>query len=333
MTAPLRIAVTGANGFIGAALCDALQSAGLQVRRITRKLQAQDLPVDDRGLASGGVDAVAVGDIDATTDWTQALHGCKVVIHLAAHQSSRRSPSNSVDLAFDRVNTRGTLNLVTQAAEAGVERFLFLSTIKVHGEVTQPGHAWVETTAPNPQDLYSQSKWQAETALIAAASASGMEWVIIRPPAVYGPTQQRSNIRSLARWVAQGVPLPLGAIKNQRSMIALPNLVDVIVRCTTHAQAVNQIFVVSDDHDLSLPELIQKMAARLNTKARLIPVPLGLLKICAAAIGQEAVMQRLTGNLQVDISKVKEILGWSPPFSVDDGLCYLMRGDFDKEAV
>lgn len=337
--APLRVGITGANGFIGSALCASVQDVGLVARRIVRELPACEMPLGrsevaaDGGDSADGADAVAVGEIDGNTNWGQALRGCDVVIHLAAHQSISRQASTQADLAFDRVNTCGTMRLATQAAASGVKRFIFISTVKIHGEVTQAGSPWVETSPSNPQDLYSQSKWQAEAALVAAAAAGGMEWVIIRPPMVYGPGLQRSNIRSLARWVARGVPLPLGGIQNQRSMIALPNLIDFILLCTAHPSAANQCFLISDDHDLSIPALIQKMALCSRSPARIFSVPVGALRIFATLLGQTSFLQRLTGNLQVDISKAKSLLGWHPPHTVEDGLRYFLRDEIGKKVV
>ena len=316
-----------------------MRQAGWLVREVTRQQKIHDFhlgsvdTVADELHRTVSVDAVVVGDIDADTDWSLALKGCDVVIHLAAHQTPARQPSDQDALLFERVNVLGTLNLAKQAVAAGVTRFVFVSTAKIHGEVTVPGSPWVETSPSNPQGLYSQSKHSGEMALVEAACASGMEWVVIRPPMVYGPGHQASNIRSLARWVGLGVPLPLGLVRNQRSTIALPNLLDFILLCSVHTKAANQAFLVSDGCDISVRELVQKIAVFLCKPDRLVPVPIRLLNICGALVGQAGLVQRLTGNLQVDISKAKKLLGWCPPYTVDDGLQYFLRGEIDKKVV
>ena len=337
--APLRVAITGANGFIGSALCASMRDAGWLVREITRQQKSRYLPHDSVDFVANGlgradfVDAVGVGDIDGSTDWAHTLRDCDVVVHLAAHQTATRQSSAQADLAFERVNALGTLNLAKQAAASGVKRFVLLSTVKIHGEATPPSSTWIEASPPNPQSLYSQSKYRAEMALIAAAAVSAMEWVVVRPPMVYGPGHQASNIRSLVRWVELGVPLPLGLVRNQRSIIALPNLIDFILLCAVHPNAANQTFLVSDGCDISVRELVQKIAAFSCRPVKLVPVPISLLKICSAFVGQAGLVQRLTGNLQVDISKAKELLEWRPPYTVEDGLQYFLRGEIDKKVV
>jgi UDP-glucose 4-epimerase len=220
---------------------------------------------------------------------------------------------------FRRVNVQGTLNLARQAAAAGVRRFVFVSSIKVNGEATQLGRPFTADDAPAPLDSYGVSKMEAEQGLREIALQTGMEVVIIRPSLVYGPSV-KANFAAMMRWLKRGVPLPLGAIHNQRSLVSLDNLVGLIVTCLTHPAAANQTFLVSDGEDASTTELLRRMGQAMGHPARLIPVPTSWLKLAAAMVGKRDVAQRLCGSLQVDISKTRELLGWAPPVSLDEGL-------------
>ena len=223
-------------------------------------------------------------------------------------------------LEFRHINVDGTLNLARQAAEAGTRRFVFLSSIKVNGERTNPGRPFTADQQPEPGDPYGVSKMEAEIALRELAKKTGMEVVIIRPPLVYGPGV-KANFLEMMRWLSRGVPLPLGAVtQNKRSLVALGNLVDLVETCIEHPAAANQTFLVSDGEILSTADLLQRLGIALGCPARLIPVPVGLLKLGAALLGRSAVAQRLCGSLEVDIGKTRELLGWSPPLSVDEGL-------------
>jgi nucleoside-diphosphate-sugar epimerase len=221
--------------------------------------------------------------------------------------------------AFRAVNVDGTLNLARQAAAAGVKRFVFVSSVKVNGECTAPGRAFTEADAPMPQDAYGQSKHEAEQGLRQLSSDMGMEVVIIRPPLVYGPGV-KANFATLMHAVQRGWPLPLGSVHNQRSLVALSNLVDFIVTCITHPQAANQTFLVSDGQDLSTAELVRGIAQAAGVPARLLPVPVWALQAGASLLGKGDVVQRLCGNLQIDASKARSVLGWVPPVSVEEGL-------------
>jgi nucleoside-diphosphate-sugar epimerase len=229
--------------------------------------------------------------------------------------------------AFRAVNVDATLNLASQAAAAGVKRFVFVSSVKVNGETTLPGRAFAEAEAPNPQDAYGLSKYEAEQGLRQLSADTGMEVVIIRPPLVYGPGV-KANFASLMRAVQRGWPLPLGAVCNQRSFVALDNLMDFIIICITHPQAANQTFLVSDGQDLSTTELVRGMAQAAGVPARLLPVPVWALQAGASLLGRGDAVQRLCGNLQVDISKARSLLGWVPPVSVEEGLRRAMGASY-----
>jgi len=222
--------------------------------------------------------------------------------------------------AFRAVNVAGTLRLARQAAEAGVRRFVFISSIKVNGEQTEPGQTFSAADAPDPQDPYGISKAEAEAGLMALAAETGMELVVIRPPLVYGPGV-KANFLSMMHWLARGVPLPFGSVDdNQRSFVALDNLVDLIATCIDHPAAANQVFLAGDGEDLSTTALLRRLAAAMGVPARLLPVPVWALRTGARLVGKGAVFQRLCANLQVDISKARQVLGWNPPISVDEGL-------------
>jgi nucleoside-diphosphate-sugar epimerase len=242
-----------------------------------------------------------------------------VIVHLAARVHVMHDTATDPLAAFRAVNVDGTLNLARQAAATGVKRFVFISSVKVNGESTQFERAFTEADAPNPQDAYGQSKHEAEQGLRQLSAATGMEVVIIRPPLVYGPAV-KANFAALMRAVQRRWPLPLGAVRNQRSLVALDNLVDFIFTCITRPQAANQTFLVSDGQDLSTTELVRVMAQAAWVPARLLPVPVWALQAGATLLGKGDAVHRLCGNLQVDISKARSLLGWVPPVSVEEGL-------------
>jgi nucleoside-diphosphate-sugar epimerase len=256
------------------------------------------------------------------------LNGIKYVIHLAARVHVMNDTAIDHMQAFLKVNVESTRSLALRAASAGVKRFVFISSVKVNGESTLPGCAFTERDLPNPQDAYSLSKNEAEQVLLKISAESGMEVVIIRPPLVYGPGA-KANFAALICAVKCGWPLPLGAVYNQRSLVSLYNLIDFIVICLTHPLAANQIFFVSDSHDLSTTELVLGMAQAAGVPARLLPVPVWALQTGASLVGKGEAMQRLCGNLQVDVSKARSLLGWVPPVSVDEGLRRSMKYEKD----
>lgn len=305
-----RLLITGASGFIGRAVCAVLSERQDRVRGVVRN-------TPESGF--GQYELITLGDIGPTTDWSGALKGVKVVIHLAARQQVMRHDRADPLAAFRSVNVEGTLNLARQAAAAGIKRFVFISSVKVNGACTQAGRAFTEVDPPRPLDAYAQSKYEAELGLREIAAQTSIEIVIIRPPLVYGPGV-KANFAALTHAVQRGWPVPLGAVRNRRSLVALDNLVDFILTCVHHPQAVNQTFLVSDGHDLSTPELVRGLARAATVPARLLPVPVWALQAGAALLGKSDAVQRLCGNLQVDISKARNLLGWVPPVSVDEGL-------------
>ena len=306
-----HILITGVTGFVGRAVLERLSVlASLELVAAVRK-PVSELP--------GRATSVQVVGLEADTDWRKALEATSLVIHCAARVHVMNDQSSDPLAEFRQVNVEGTLNLARQAAVVGVKRFIFVSSIKVNGEGSAPGASYKADDIPGPMDPYGISKMEAEQGLRAIAAETGMEVVIIRPVLVYGPGV-KANFLSMMRWLYRGVPLPFGAIDNRRSLVALDNLVDLIVTCIDHPAAANQSFLVSDGEDLSTTELLGKMAAALGKPARLLPVPSWLLEAGAAMLGKQALVQRLCGSLQVDISKTRELLGWTPPVSVDEAL-------------
>lgn len=313
----MKVLVTGANGFVGNRLLLRLNAlSGVTVVGGLRQ------PVEMPGF--GGLQ-VAVGDISGQTDWSVALAGVQAVVHTAARvHVMNESTANPLE-AFRQVNVQGTLNLARQAAAAGIRRFVFVSSIKVNGEATLLGAPFTADDAAHPLDAYGVSKWEAELALSQLAVQTGMELVIIRPPLVYGPGV-RANFARLVRCLQRGLPLPLGAIDNRRSLVGLDNLVDLLVVCLSHPAAAGQVFLVSDGEDVSTSALLRRMGQALGCPARLLPVPAGVLKMAATILGKGAVAQRLCHSLQVDMAKTRQLLGWNPPLSLDQGLKKLCNG-------
>lgn len=304
--------VTGAAGFVGQAVIAKLNMDAdrYQVTSLTRT-----------SPLSGAIQSsVVYGDICEPLDWnTHALVHVHTVVHCAARVHVVDDRTTDPLAEFRRVNLNGTLNLARQAAQSGVRRFVFVSSIKVNGESTAPGRPFKADDSPAPKDAYGFSKHEAELALRALCSCSSMELVIIRPPLVYGPGVQ-ANFASMMRWLKRGVPLPLGGVDNRRSLVALGNLVDLIATCIHHPAAAGQTFLVSDNEDVSTAQLLRRMGAALGSPARLVSMPPAWIEGCAALLGKRNIAQRLCGSLQVDITKTREILGWLPPLSLDEGL-------------
>ena len=305
------ILLTGATGFVGGAILKRLYTE--------KKYTVVAVVRGESQLEVKDVRTVRIGSFDGETQWNENLTNLDVIIHSAARVHVMNDAESDPLAAFRKVNVEGTLNLARQAAASGVRRFIFISSIKVNGEGTAAGNPYTSDDTPAPVDPYGISKMEAEQGLRQLSAETAMEVVIIRPVLVYGPGV-KANFLNMMRWLDKGVPLPFGAIYNNRSLVALDNLVDLVVTCIDHPVAGNQTFLVSDGEDLSTTELLNKMAKALHKPARLIPVPSWVLQVGAALLGKKALSQRLCGSLQVDITKTRTLLGWTPPVSTDDAL-------------
>ena len=300
------VLVTGANGFIGRALCGVLAASGRRVRKAVR------MPVP------GLPDAVVVGDIGPDTDWRTALEGVSGVVHLAARTHVLRETATDPLAAYRKINVSGTERLARSAAAGGIRRLVIVSSVKVSGERTEE-RPFTEDGAPRPEDAYGVSKWEAEQALSRIAAETGLEVVVLRPPLVYGPGV-KGNFLRLMNLVARGVPLPLGAVDNRRSLIYTGNLAGAIVKALDAPQAAGRTYLVSDGEDVSTPDLVRGLARALGVKPRLLSFPLAALGLAATLAGKRAEFARVTGSLQVDSSRIQRELGWRPPFTLAQGL-------------
>ncbi len=308
------VLVTGATGFIGSALCRRLWKEGLAVRAAVRNRSKVS---SASGSDGSDYEWVVLHDQSSDEETRHALNGVRTVIHLAARVHVMRDQAADPLAEFRRVNRDWTERLAGLAAEQGVRRFVFLSSIKVNGEESRL--PFTEQDIPNPQDPYGISKWEAEQALAAVSSETGLETVVIRSPLVYGPGVG-GNFLSLLKLIRSGVPLPFGSVRNHRSVIFRENLVDGLIACLREPQAAGQTYLVSDGEDLSTPDLIRRIARAMGRSVRLWPVPVLLLRWGGGLVGQRGTVARLTGSLQIDSSRIRQELGWSPPFSVDHGI-------------
>jgi UDP-glucose 4-epimerase len=299
-----RILVTGANGFVGAALCKRLEQESIRyISAVRTKSRDADY---------------AIGTFNADTDWSDALRNCDAVIHLAARVHVMAEYESDPLRAFREVNVLATENLARQAVSHGVRRFVFASSIKVNGEATMH----IPFTAgdkPAPDDAYGQSKLEAEFALARVANETGLEVVVVRPPLVYGPGV-RANFLKLMQLVRQGVPLPFGAVNNCRSLVAVDNLVDLLLTCVRHPDATGGTFLVSDGQDVSTQALIRMLAKAMHRHPMLLPVPPALISFGASLLGKSSAADRLLGSLQVDIEQTRSRLGWEPIISMKDAI-------------
>lgn len=296
------IVVTGASGFIGSHLGRLLAERGLAFRPVVRR------PVPG---------AAVVGAIDGATDWTEALRDATAVVHLAAHVHIRGGRS-AID-TFRRVNAEATLNLARQAARASVRRFVFVSSIAVNGNRTSPGHPFTEDSKPSPHDDYGWSKYEAELGLAEIADSTGLSVTVIRPPLVYGPGVA-ANFRTLMRCVHSGLPLPLASVDNLRSLVSVANLCDFILLCASQPAAGGQTFLIADGDDISTPDLLRRVGVAMGRPARLFPFPPKMLRASAVAIGRRSLANSLLSSLQIDISKARSLLGWTPPQRLDEAI-------------
>lgn len=299
------ILVTGCTGFLGQIFLKTFN--GSQVISLGRSI-----PTDFEG-------DFFYSELGSNENYSSALSGVDVVIHLAARVHVINDTENDPLTAFREINTTGTLNLARQAAEMGIKRFIFVSSILVNGGSTAAGSSFGINDNLYPDGDFALSKYEAENGLIEIAKTTGMEVVIIRPPLVYG-SGVKANFSSIMNFAKKNLPLPLGAINNKRSLVAIDNLVDLIITCIDHPKAANQIFLVSDDHDVSTTQILEELTRAAGKKPRLIPVPMTLIQFVATLLGKKAIADRLCGSLQVDISHTKETLGWKPPVSFEQGI-------------
>jgi UDP-glucose 4-epimerase len=311
----VRVLVTGASGFVGSAVLKRLVSDGHEAMASVRR--APEEPV-------AGVSYVAGADLVSGTGWEAAVRGADAVIHAAARVHVMEERAADPLAEFRRANVDGTLRLAEAAAAAGVRRFVFLSSIKVNGETTQAGRPFRADDPPQPLDPYGVSKLEAEEALFALSQRTGMGVAVVRPPLVYGPGV-KANFRAMMGLLQRRLPLPLGAARAKRSLVALENLVDLLMRCLDHPEAAGRVFLVSDGEDLSVAEMLKRLGAALGRRPLLLPVPPAAIALAARLAGRGAVAQRLLMPLQVDIEPTRRLLGWSPPVPVDEAFARTAR--------
>lgn len=304
-----KLLLTGATGFIGRALAQRLLKDAVHTIVTATRASSTGLP--------SNIDNILVDDISSVTDWGEALSGVQLVIH-AAGRAHKQKEAEDISLPkYYQTNTEGTLNLAHQAVNAGVSRFVFISSIGVVGNYsTRP---LTEQDIPHPMEPYAISKFEAERGLSKIADETEMQVVIIRPPLVYGPGAP-GNFNRLIRAASIGFPWPLGEVDNLRSFVSLDNLVDFIITCLEHPKAANQTFHISDGVDISTPDLLRLIGDNLGKRVRIFPIPLWMLRSAALLLGKKNEIERLCGTLQVDISKAFSLLEWEPPVSLDEGL-------------
>ena len=305
-----KVLVTGASGFIGRALCSRLLAEGWRVRGTVRSNnQFTRLP--------DGVETIKIDSVGLETDWSGALEGIDIVIHLSARVHVMKDSTADSLAEYRQVNVAGTEGLARGAATKGVHRLVFMSSIKVNGEGRPL--PYTETDIPSPSDPYSASKWEAEQILNEIAADTGLEVAILRSPLVYGPGV-RANFLKLMKVVQRGIPLPLGKVNNRRSLIYLENLADAIITCANHSKAKGQTYLVSDGEDLTTPDLIRRIASALKRPARIFAFPTFWLRLAARLLGKGAAVDRLLGTLTIDMSKIQRELEWNPPYKMNHGL-------------
>jgi len=305
----MRYLVTGANGFVGQFLCAELKKQGQKVRAAVRT----------ENIQTDTYERVIVGQIDASTNWTDALAGIDVVIHLAGRAHIMQEVASDPLAEYSRINIAGTEHLASLAAASGVKRLVYVSSIKVNGEETLLGRAYSELDPASPKDPYSFSKWEAEKALHRVAQETGLEVVIVRPPLVYGP-EVKGNFGYMLNELGKGTIMPFHSIHNLRSLIYVGNFVDALLTCAIHPAAAGQTYLVSDGEDISTPELLRQLGLGIGRPARLLPIPPVLLKLAGLMTGRSGQVLKLLESLQVDSSKIRRELGWRPPYTLDEGL-------------
>lgn len=303
-----RILVSGASGFVGRALCAELVRRELPVRAAVRE-----------GTVPEGCECVRVNGLSDGADWAPALAGVSTVIHLAARVHVMNENAADPLVEFRNVNVAGTERLARQAAECGATRLVFVSSVKVNGEATEGDMRFSESDPPAPQDAYGLSKWEAEQVLWRIAGETGLEVVVVRPPLVYGPGV-KGNFAAMLAALRRGIPLPLASVRNARSLVYVGNLVDALLVCAMHPAAAMQTYLVGDGEDLSTPDLLRRLGWAMGKTQHLLPCPPALLRVMGTLAGRRAQIDRLLGSLRVDSGKIRGELGWSPPYSVAEGL-------------
>ncbi len=305
-----KVLITGSNGFLGKALCKSLLIKKYMIHASTRS-KNHNFPQE--------IVNFDVGDICSKTKWQNALLNIECIIHCAARTHVMKEKKYNILKSYRKINVDGTKNLAIQAASMGVKRFIFISSIKVNGEQTIGSSSFNTSSIPSPEDAYGISKWEAEQTLWDISKKTGLEVVIIRPPLIYGEGV-KGNFLNLLDIIYRGVPLPLASIKNKRSFVGLQNLIDLIIRCINNPKAAGNTFLISDLETVSTSELINKLAKLMNKSSNLFSLPTFLIKLIASLTGKSLEVKRLLSSLQVDSSKTREVLDWTPSFSLDEGL-------------
>lgn len=302
----MNVLVSGANGYVGKAVCEHLIELGFNVKGAVRGEPMTSYQVVSPALSENA-------------NWATSLQGMDVIVHCAARVHVMSECDADPLSAFRAVNTLGTLNLARQAAKSGVKRFIFISTIKVNGESTEPGKPFTEQIASSPIDPYGRSKYEAELGLLALANESQMEVTIIRPPLIYG-AGVKANFASMVKWVLKGIPLPFARVDNARSLLGLPNLCDFVARVLTHPGAANQVFLVADPKPYSTSTLLGEIALAHGKSARLFYIPPTIIRVLGKACGLDAKLQRLFGSLEMDTRKARRQLQWHAPYTITETL-------------
>jgi len=303
----MRVAITGSNGFIGQNLCNALKNNSHKIRQLVRYDQ------------HNSIDSFSVGDISHNTDWSKALEDVDCIIHCAGLAHNLHRSKNLNLTSFEEINVLGTINLAEQASRLGVNRMVFLSSLKVNGDLTTTDRPFTEKSIPKPRGEYAQSKWDAEQKLREISSTSKLDVITVRPPLVYGPGV-KANFLYLLKAVSLGLPLPLGSIDNRRSFISVDNLTDFLIACITKPEARGKTFLVSDDEDISTSYLIESMAKLMNKPSRLFYLPKKFMHLGGFLINKENMIRSLVDSLQVDISYTKKTLSWEPKYTLQESL-------------
>ncbi len=304
----MKILVTGATGFVGSHLIRLLSSQGHQVIGAVRSQSNKSVNT------IAGVEFKALVNIHSSLDWAPCLAGVDAVVHLANRAHMMHESDSNLLALYRSINTEGTMQLARQAVAAGIKRFIFISSVKVNGESTLPGQRFSPVSNSIPTDPYGLSKYEAEQGLKELSLKTDMEVVIIRPPLIYGPGV-KANFLKMMQWIEKGIPLPMGSIANQRSLLGIDNLLDFISVCLTHPKAAGQTFLISDDHDVSTTELLKEIASAMHRSSRLLVIPQFVLENGLILLGQGHIAERLCASLQLDITLAKTLLSWKPPYS------------------